>query len=160
MRSLADWLDYIQREHPRQIELGLERVREVAARMGLVRPAPSVITVGGTNGKGSTVALLESILSSAGHRVGAYTSPHLFRYQERVRLGGREAAAADLCEAFAAVEAARAEVQLTYFEFGTLAALRLFEAGRVGLVPVVCGSGGRSAACCSYGASPRTASPL
>jgi dihydrofolate synthase/folylpolyglutamate synthase len=143
MHNLADWLDYIQRQHPRQVELGLERVREVAARLGLSRPAPIVITVGGTNGKGSTVALLEAMLSVAGHRVGAYTSPHLFRYSERVRIAGREADDLALCEAFARVESARAAVPLTYFEFGTLAALDLFERAQLDVAVLEVGLGGR-----------------
>jgi dihydrofolate synthase/folylpolyglutamate synthase len=145
-RSLADWLAYIERQHPRSIALGLERVREVAARMGLGRPARHVITVGGTNGKGSTVAFVEAIARAAGWKVGAYTSPHLLAYNERVRVDGRDAGDAALVEAFEAVEAARTaggEVPLTYFEYGTLAALWLFERSGLDLAVLEVGLGGR-----------------
>src|SRR5512141_904218 len=130
-QTLDDWLDYQQRVHPRSIELGLARVREVWQRLGAPAPAPVVITVGGTNGKGSTVAFLEAMLVAMGKRVGCYTSPHLLRYNERVRLLGREADDAALIDAFEHIEAARLgpsadAVPLTYFEFGTLAALWIF----------------------------------
>jgi hypothetical protein len=105
--TLADWLAYIERQHPRSIDMGLERVREIAGRMRLGRPGRHVITVGGTNGKGSTVAFIEAIARAAGWRVGAYTSPHLLAYNERVRIDGRNADDAALVSAFAAVEAAR-----------------------------------------------------
>jgi dihydrofolate synthase/folylpolyglutamate synthase len=142
-KTLAEWLDYQQRVHPRAIELGLERVREVWQRMGAPAPAPTVITIGGTNGKGSTVAFLEAMLHAAGKRVGAYTSPHLLRYNERVRVRGEEADDAALVDAFERIEAARGEIALTYFEFGTLAALWIFaQSGRdVALLEV--GLGGR-----------------
>src|ERR1700741_486201 len=120
MRSLADWLGFIERQHPSAIALGLERVAEVLGRLGVALRAP-VITVGGTNGKGSTCAMLESILRAAGYRTALYTSPHLLRYNERVRIGGEEASDHTLVEALNAVEDARAGVPLTYFEFGTLA---------------------------------------
>src|SRR3546814_4337623 len=94
--TLPDWLAYIERQHPRSIAMGLERVREVAGRMGLARPARQVITVGGTNGKGSTVAFIEAIACAAGWKVGAYTSPHLLAYNERVRIDGRDADEASL----------------------------------------------------------------
>ncbi len=142
-RTLDQWLAYIERQHPRAIEMGLERVREVAARLGLGRPAAQVITVGGTNGKGSTVAFIESIARTAGWRTGAYTSPHLLRYNERVRIDGDEAEDAALSEAFAAVEQARGETALTYFEFGTLAALWLFERAQLDLAILEVGLGGR-----------------
>jgi dihydrofolate synthase/folylpolyglutamate synthase len=124
-RSLGDWLEYIERQHPQAIALGLDRVLEVFSRLKIKFPCP-ILTVGGTNGKGSTCALLETVLSSAGYRTGLYTSPHLLRYNERVRVAGREADDGALCEAFAAVERARGTVPLTYFEFGTLAAFYLF----------------------------------
>src|SRR5690606_37045640 len=89
--DLQQWLAYIERQHPRTIELGLERVREVATRLGLERPAAQVVSVAGTNGKGSTVAFIEAIARAGGWKVGAYTSPHLLRYNERVRIDGREA---------------------------------------------------------------------
>lgn len=123
--------------------MGLERVREVAARMNLGKPAKQVITVGGTNGKGSTVAFVESIARAAGWKVGAYTSPHLLRYNERVRIDGEEASDGALVEAFEAVEAARANTALTYFEFGTLAALWLFERAQLDLAVLEVGLGGR-----------------
>nr|WP_147652145.1 bifunctional tetrahydrofolate synthase/dihydrofolate synthase [Vulcaniibacterium gelatinicum] len=142
-RSLADWLAWIERQHPKAIALGLERVREVAARMGLRRPARKVITVGGTNGKGSTVAFIEAIARAAGWKVGAYTSPHLLRYNERVRVDGVEATDEALAAAFAAVEAARADTPLTYFEYGTLAALWLFQRAGLDLAVLEVGLGGR-----------------
>jgi dihydrofolate synthase / folylpolyglutamate synthase len=142
-RSLETWLDYIERQHPKSIDLGLERVREVAQRMGLQRPAKKVITVGGTNGKGSTVAFIEAIARAAGWGVGAYTSPHLLDYNERVRIDGIEATDAELVAAFEAVEAARRDTRLTYFEYGTLAALWLFERRELDLAILEVGLGGR-----------------
>ncbi|KAB8196153.1 bifunctional folylpolyglutamate synthase/dihydrofolate synthase, partial [Lysobacter maris] len=123
--------------------MGLDRVREVAARMRLGRPARQVITVAGTNGKGSTVAFVEAIARAAGWRVGAYTSPHLLAYNERVRIDGADADDAALVAALEAVEAARGEVTLTYFEHGTLAALRLFEQADLDLAILEVGLGGR-----------------
>jgi dihydrofolate synthase/folylpolyglutamate synthase len=142
VRSLAQWLDYIERQHPKPIALGLDRVGAVFSRMGTRIDCP-VITVSGTNGKGSTCAMLESILRAAGYRTGLYTSPHLLRYNERVRIGGREASDESLAEAFAAVESARGEVRLTYFEFGTLAALSLFSRERIEAAVLEVGLGGR-----------------
>jgi dihydrofolate synthase/folylpolyglutamate synthase len=142
-RTLAEWLDYQQRVHPRAIELGLERVRVVWQRLAAPRPAPVVISVGGTNGKGSTTAFLQSMLTASGKRVGAYTSPHLLRYSERVRIAGREADDAALCAAFARIEAARGEIALTYFEFGTLAALLLFAEAALDVAVLEVGLGGR-----------------
>ena len=141
-RSLADWLAYIERQHPQAIALGLDRVREVLAALNIGFTCP-VLTVGGTNGKGSTCAMLESILQAGGYRTGLYTSPHLLRFNERVRIGGREADDASLCEAFAAVEAARGNVPLTYFEFGTLAALFLFSKEKIEAAILEVGLGGR-----------------
>jgi dihydrofolate synthase/folylpolyglutamate synthase len=143
IRTLSDWLDRLERQHPRAIDLGLERVREVAQRMGLGKPAPCVITVGGTNGKGSTVAFIEAIARASGLRVGAYTSPHLLAYNERVRIDGCEVGDEALVEAFEVVEAARGEVSLTYFEHGTLAALWLFERAGLDLAVLEVGLGGR-----------------
>ena len=125
MRTLEEWLAFIERQHPKSIALGLERVEAVRARIGIA-PACPVFIVGGTNGKGSTCAMLENILRCAGYRTGLYTSPHLLRYNERVRVESREVADAALCEAFDAVEHARGDTQLTYFEYGTLAAAWLF----------------------------------
>jgi dihydrofolate synthase/folylpolyglutamate synthase len=141
-QSLAGWLDHISAQHSATIALGLERVSEIAGRMA-IRRAPVVITVGGTNGKGSTCAFLERILVEAGYRAGLYTSPHLLRYGERVRVNGEEANDEALCGAFAAVEAARAGTPLTYFEFGTLAALDLFGRASLDALVLEVGMGGR-----------------
>ena len=188
MRTLPEWLAYIERQHPKAIEMGLERVREVAASMHTGKPARHVITVAGTNGKGSTVAFIEAIARAAGWKVGAYTSPHLLVYNERVRIDGIDASDEALVEAFEAVEAARLSpspargrgvgvrvgrsgaasdiarpaapssapswhllpqagegtpVPLTYFEYGTLAALWLFERSDLDLAILEVGLGGR-----------------
>ncbi len=140
--TLAGWLDLLEQRHGQRIELGLERVRAVRAAMG----APSeavLITVGGTNGKGSCCAMLESILLAAGYRVGCYTSPHLLCYNERVRIDGRDADDARLVAAFTAVEAARGDTELTYFEHGTLAAWAVFAAARPDVIILEVGLGGR-----------------
>jgi dihydrofolate synthase / folylpolyglutamate synthase len=142
MKTLDEWLRYIEQQHPKTIALGLERVAAVFSRMKIQLAAP-VITVGGTNGKGSTCAMLECILRSAGYRAGLYTSPHLLRYNERVRLGGAEAHDGALCEAFEAVERARGQTALTYFEFGTLAAFWLFAREALDVVILEVGLGGR-----------------
>jgi len=141
-RSLADWLAYVERLHPRTIELGLERVRSVAQRMGLALDAV-VITVAGTNGKGSTCAMLESILMHAGYRVALYTSPHLIDFNERARINGVPATDAQLVPQFDAVEQARGDTQLTYFEFTTLAILRLFQQQPLDAIVLEVGLGGR-----------------
>lgn len=141
-RTLGDWLAYLESLHPKAIELGLERVRTVKQRLGL-NPAFPLITVGGTNGKGSTCALLEAMLSAAGYRVGCYTSPHLLTYNERVRIARDPAADQALCRAFEAVEGARGEISLTYFEFGTLAAMWLFMEAGVDVAVLEVGLGGR-----------------
>jgi dihydrofolate synthase/folylpolyglutamate synthase len=143
---LAGWLAYIEQQHPQTIALGLDRVERVRDAMGLA-PAVPVITVAGTNGKGSTCAMLEAVLTAAGYRVGLYTSPHLLRYNERVRIEKRETDDAALVSAFARVEAARTEkagnTRLTYFEFGTLAAVDLFLRGAVDVMVLEVGMGGR-----------------
>lgn len=142
-RSLADWLSYLEQLHPVSIDMGLERARQVLQRLNLGRLAPRVITVTGTNGKGSTCAFLASLLRSAGLRVGVYSSPHMLRYNERVLLADGEASDEQLCEAFAAVEAARGDISLTYFEMGTLAAFWLFERAALDAVVLEVGLGGR-----------------
>ena len=142
-RTLADWLAHIERQHPKSIDMGLQRVREVAARMRLPRPAKRVITVGGTNGKGSTVAFVEAIARAHGWKVGCYTSPHLLRYNERVRIDGVDAGDAALVAGFEAVEAARGDTPLTYFEYGTLCALWLFARSKLDLAVLEVGLGGR-----------------
>ena len=140
--TLAEWLAYLETLHPKAIALGLDRVRAVASRLPVSLSCP-VITVAGTNGKGSTCALIERMFGADGYRVAMYSSPHLLRYNERVRIGGVEASDAALCEAFAAVEAVRADTPLTYFEFGTLAALWLFAKSRLDVLVLEVGLGGR-----------------
>ena len=125
LRSLHDWLTYIERQHPQSISLGLERVRLVLSRLTLPHRA-CVFTVGGTNGKGSTTAMLEAMLHAAGYRTGRYSSPHLLRYNERVRVDACDVSDATLVEGFEAVERAREGIALTYFEYGTLAAIWTF----------------------------------
>lgn len=140
--GLEDWLGYLERLHPSSIDLGLDRVASVRDRLELA-PKFAVITVGGTNGKGSTCAMLESCLRRAGYRTGCYMSPHLLRYNERVRIGGVEASDGALVEAFRRVEQARANTSLTYFEFGTLAAVLLFVDARIDVAVLEVGLGGR-----------------
>ena len=111
--ALTNWLERIQQMHPEEIELGLDRVAQVASAMELGKPARRVITVGGTNGKGSVVAFIDAIARAAGHRVGTYTSPHLLEYNERVVIDGVQASDEALVAAFEAVEAARGETKLT-----------------------------------------------
>ncbi|MDD0975880.1 bifunctional tetrahydrofolate synthase/dihydrofolate synthase [Pseudomonas fontis] len=142
-RTLGDWLAYLEQLHPSAIDMGLERSRQVLARLGLGKPAPRVVTVTGTNGKGSTCAFIAALLKAQGLKVGVYSSPHLLRYNERVQLDGLEASDAQLCEAFAAVEAARGEISLTYFEAGTLAAFWLFSRSSLDAVVLEVGLGGR-----------------
>jgi len=148
-RDLAAWLSHIEQLHPKAIAMGLERVRLVIERLALV-PNFKIITVAGTNGKGSTCAMLAQIYKQAGYRVGCYTSPHLLRYNERVRINGDEVGDADLCAAFAAVEKARLglanggeEIALTYFEVGTLAAVWHFVQSRIDIAILEIGLGGR-----------------
>ncbi|MGE5468116.1 MAG: bifunctional tetrahydrofolate synthase/dihydrofolate synthase [Ignavibacteria bacterium] len=140
--TLEDWLAHIERQHAQPIALGLDRVRAVKDALGQRQNCP-VIIVGGTNGKGSTCAMLETILLRAGYRVGLYTSPHLLDYNERVRIDGRPVSDDALCAGFAKVEAARGTVPLTYFEFGTLAAWEAFAAQPLDAVILEVGLGGR-----------------
>jgi dihydrofolate synthase/folylpolyglutamate synthase len=140
--TLAQWLEYIERIHPKSIELGLDRVLKVKRRLAL-ELAATIVTVAGTNGKGSTCAMLESVLLAAGYRVGLYTSPHLLRYNERVRVSGRPVDDECLCMAFAQVDAAREGVPLTYFEFGTLAAWIIFAGAPIDALILEVGMGGR-----------------
>ena len=142
-RSLADWLSYLEQLHPSAIDMGLERSRIVLQRLGLTRISPRVITVTGTNGKGSTCAFIASLLQGQGLKVGVYSSPHLLRYNERVQIAGVEASDAQLCEAFAVVEAARGDTSLTYFEMGTLAAFWLFQQAGLDALVLEVGLGGR-----------------
>lgn len=140
--TLQEWLAYIETQHTQAIELGLDRLFVVKTALGQAQRCP-LITVGGTNGKGSTCAMLEAILLAAGYRVGLYTSPHLIEYNERVRINGQSADDATLCRAFARVEQARAAVALTYFEYGTLAAWEAFAEASVDVVILEVGLGGR-----------------
>ena len=142
-QTLSDWLTFIEQQHPATIDMGLDRVRSVAEAMGLGAPGKRVIVVGGTNGKGSTVAFIEAIGRAAGWKVGAYTSPHLLRYNERVRIDGEDASDAALISAFNAIEDARGDTTLTYFEYGTLAALQLFGQAELDLAVLEVGLGGR-----------------
>ncbi len=142
-RSLAEWLRWQESLHPRWIELGLDRVRAVAGRMAIQRPHGPVFTVAGTNGKGSTVALLEAFLQRAGHRTGVYTSPHLVTYEERVRVAGRAVGEAVLIDAFERIEIARQDTPLTFFEFGTLAALDVLRTAGCDAWVLEVGMGGR-----------------
>lgn len=142
-RTLDQWLDYQQQLHPQAIAMGLERVRAVARALELPRPAAHVVSVAGTNGKGSTVAFIEAMARNAGLRVGAYTSPHLLRYNERLRIDGVDVGDADWIGAFERVEAVRNGVALTYFEFGTLAALDLMTRAGLDLAVLEVGLGGR-----------------
>ena len=141
--TLAQWLSWQEGLHGQAIDLGLDRVRTVLARLHPQPPAYPIITVGGTNGKGSCVAMLDAIYRAAGYRVGAYTSPHLLRYNERIRIDGLEIGDDALMAAFARVDDARGGVSLTYFEFGTLAALVLFGEAEPDVVVLEVGLGGR-----------------
>ncbi|MEE4668758.1 bifunctional tetrahydrofolate synthase/dihydrofolate synthase [Pseudomonas alliivorans] len=141
--TLGDWLAYLEQLHPSAIDMGLDRSRKVAQQLGLTRPAPRVITVTGTNGKGSTCAFVATLLQAQGLKVGVYSSPHLLRYNERVKVQGVDATDLELCDAFAAVESARGDVTLTYFEMGTLAAFWLFEQAKLDAVVLEVGLGGR-----------------
>ncbi len=140
---LATWLCYLENLHSKTIELGLERVKKVAATLDVLKPAPTVFTVAGTNGKGTTCRTLEMVLMAAGYSVGVYSSPHLVRYTERVRVQNEELDEAYHTAAFAQIEAARGETSLTYFEYSTLSALLLFKQLAVDVVILEVGLGGR-----------------
>ena len=142
-RSLGEWLAYLEQLHPSAIDMGLERSQKVLARLALGKLAQRVVTVTGTNGKGSTCAFVASLLQAQGLKVGVYSSPHLLRYNERVLIDGQEASDERLCDAFAAVEAARGDISLTYFEMGTLAAFWLFYQSQLDAVVLEVGLGGR-----------------
>ncbi|MFT5576587.1 MAG: dihydrofolate synthase/folylpolyglutamate synthase, partial [Bermanella sp.] len=140
---LSDWLQKLEQLHPVPIALGLDRIGQVYARMALDFSNTRVITVAGTNGKGSVVTLLQNLLLSAGYRVGAYTSPHLQRYTERVRVNAQEISDELMVASFEIVEQHRAAVSLTYFEFGTLAALQHFAGQSLDYLILEVGLGGR-----------------
>jgi dihydrofolate synthase/folylpolyglutamate synthase len=141
--KLENWLAWQETFHPRSIDLGLSRVRPVYRRLAAWQRKPLTITVAGTNGKGSCIAFLSSILQAAGYNVGAYTSPHILCYNERIQINGKPVEDEEICAAFDRVDNARCEISLTYFEFGTLAALDLFSAYRVDIQLLEVGLGGR-----------------
>lgn len=143
--SLADWLSWLEQSHPREIDLGLGRITQVASRLNLLSPQALIVTVAGTNGKGSCVATSTEILRAAGYAVGVYTSPHLLDYNERIRINDRLATDEEICEAFAAIHQAceQESVSLTYFEYGTLAAFYLFKQHQVTAMVLEVGLGGR-----------------
>src|SRR5579863_1416130 len=143
MRTLAEWLALHESVHPQSIDMGLERVHAVAVKLGLTAPDFAVLTVAGTNGKGSTVAHLESLCGALGARTGLFTSPHFLRYNERIRVGGAEVADAELIAAFERIETARGDLTLTFFEFNTLAALWVFTQRAVDIALLEVGLGGR-----------------
>jgi len=140
---LHEWLEWQEELHFTAIELGLDRCNEVAENMGLLKPNFTVISVAGTNGKGSSVAMLNSILSNSGYKTGCYTSPHLIRYNERIKLDEVEVTDEMLCESFSRIDHARGDVSLTYFEFGTLAALDIFHHADIDIALLEVGLGGR-----------------
>ena len=141
-KTLTQWLEYLESIHPSAIDMGLDRVNEVAQRLNL-RFDARVITVGGTNGKGTTSALIENALLLEGQSVGVYSSPHLLDYRERVRINGALPDADTFCDAFEQVEQARGDITLTYFEFGTLAAMLMLMAADLDVVVLEVGLGGR-----------------
>ncbi|WP_392560972.1 bifunctional tetrahydrofolate synthase/dihydrofolate synthase [Orbus sturtevantii] len=143
MSTLDAWLFYLEQLHPKTIELGLERVAKVASRLNVLKPAPYVFTVAGTNGKGTTCRALEMILLTAGFKVGVYSSPHLLRYTERVRINNQEVADDFHVKAFDQIEHCRQDISLTYFEYATLSALLLFKQADLDVVILEVGLGGR-----------------
>ena len=141
--NISEWLDWIGSVHNSEIELGLDRVKKVAEKMDILTFEIPIITVGGTNGKGSTVAGLESIYRTAGYRVGTFTSPILFRHNEYVQINGNCATDQDFCNAYALIEQARGQISLTAFEYHTLAALFLFKTNELDVCILEVGLGGR-----------------
>jgi dihydrofolate synthase/folylpolyglutamate synthase len=141
--TLSEWLDYQSSLHPAVMDFGLARMHEMLKRLDLRRGRERVITVGGTNGKGSVTATLAALGRAGGHRVGLYQSPHLVHYEERIRIDGAPIDAASLCDVFAQIEAVRGDLPLTYFEFGTLAALLAFRQRDLDLWVLEVGLGGR-----------------
>ena len=140
---LSDWLDQLQLQHPVEIDLGLDRVTRVAADLDLLEAVPTTFTVAGTNGKGSVVEVLSSLLVGTGRSVGSYTSPHLLRFNERIRIDGHEASDRDIVEAFETIDRTRGDISLTYFEMATLAALWIFRDRDVDVQVLEVGLGGR-----------------
>ena len=142
-KTLDDWLAWQTTLHAREIELGLDRISEVAARLDLLDCPFAVITVAGTNGKGSTVAMLSTILHHAGYKVGTYTSPHIIHYNERIRIGLRCVKDEQLCESFEKINQARDDISLSFFEFATLTALDVFHKNKIDVAILEVGLGGR-----------------
>ena len=142
-KTLADWLNWQETLHLSEIDLGLDRIREVANKLNLLSPNFPIITVAGTNGKGSCVALFESILNAQGYKTGSYTSPHLIDYNERIKLNSINASDSLIVEAFEEIDRARGEISLTYFEFGTLAAMLIFKQQQIDVAILEVGLGGR-----------------
>lgn len=141
--TLDQWLSWQESLHPSEIELGLDRVSRVLARLELTHPDFIIVTVAGTNGKGSSVAMLQSILLECGLRVGAYTSPHLLRYNERIQVNGKPVDDESLCQSFERIDQTRGDISLTYFEFGTLAAIDILQRSDVEIAILEVGLGGR-----------------
>ncbi|BCN93728.1 bifunctional folylpolyglutamate synthase/dihydrofolate synthase [Thiomicrorhabdus immobilis] len=141
--TLEQWVDWLLHLHAQEIDLGLERIRLVAEKMQVTRPAPFVISVAGTNGKGSSVAMLASILKAAGYNVGTYTSPHILKFNERIQVNSVPVSDQQIVDAFTAIESQREQIKLTYFEFSTLAALTIFKQAKLDVVVLEVGLGGR-----------------
>lgn len=141
--ELHDWLKWQETLHSSEIEMGLERVRAVAQKMQLLSPKARVVSVAGTNGKGSCVATLEALCLNEGLTVGGFMSPHLLRYNERIRINGQEVSDQLICESFERIDQARGGISLTYFEFGTLAAIDIFQQQGVDVMVLEVGLGGR-----------------
>lgn len=142
-QTLSEWLEWMERCHPSEIELGLERICKVADLLSIDLSASVVVTVAGTNGKGSTISYLRHIYEDAGYSVGAYTSPHFLHYNERIQFNGKSVTDQQLCDVFAAIDQARGDIPLTYFEFGTLAALSIFSQEKPDIALLEVGLGGR-----------------
>lgn len=143
MSDLKTWLCYLEQLHPTTIDMGLERVKIIAQRLNILQPAPYVITVAGTNGKGTTCRTLEMILLASKRKVGVYSSPHLLRFTERVRINNQESTAQETVNAFVEIEKVRGDISLTYFEYATLAALYQFKKAKLDVVVLEVGLGGR-----------------
>lgn len=141
--TLAEWQVFLEKSHPKTIDLGLERVKTVAKKLDLLNPNALVITVGGTNGKGSTVAALTQCYLAAGYKVGAFTSPYLFKYNEEFMINGEYVSDAMLCDAFKMITAVKGDISLTVFEYGTLAALLFFKRANIEVIILEVGLGGR-----------------